>query len=262
MKSFIALLAFLHTAGVTVEQVKVPAPDGTQLDAALVLPSGPIKPPAVVAMHGCGGPFATRDGSWAVALAQAGHIVILPDSFGSRGLGSQCGVKAEARAVTPEHLRRDDAIAAGEFLAQRPDTPSGGLALIGWSNGGGTVLAAARVAPDLPPGLFRRFAAFYPGCKTPAHDSDWRPSAPIMILVGEDDDWTPAPPCHDLAARFPDQITLVTYPGAYHDFDAPDRPVSVRDGAATAHNGQAHAGTNEPARQDALQRVPPFLEAR
>lgn len=108
--------------------------------------------------------------------------------------------------------------------------------------------------------LFERFVAFYPGCPTKNEDPDWKPAAPLMILMGEDDDWTPAPPCHELASRFPDEITLVAYPGAYHDFDVPNRPVHVRDGAATAVGGRAHVGTNEPGREDALARVPKWLE--
>lgn len=261
MKSFLALLAFLTQAGLHVDRVSIPAPDGATLDAALVLPVGPPHGPAVVALHGCGGPFPTRDGSWAVALAHAGHIVLLPDSFGSRGLGSQCAVKE--RAVTPSKVRRHDAIAVAEWLMHRPGTPPGGVDLIGWSNGGGTVLYTAAHRPDLPPGLFRRFVAFYPGCATEARDAAWQPSAPLMILVGEADDWTPAAPCHDLAARFPGRITLVTYPGAYHDFDAPDRPVVERSGLATppSGTGHAHTGTNVQARQDALRRVPAYLNA-
>lgn len=258
MAAFLALLAFLQAAGVSVERVRVPGPEGVALDAALVTPAGAPRGPAVVALHGCGGPFAKRDGSWAVTLAQEGHVVLLPDSFGSRGLGSQCAVTD--RPVTPAGLRRLDAIASAQWLAARPGTPAGGVALIGWSNGGGTVLAAARAAPDLPPGLFRRFAAFYPGCAGPGSDAAWTPSAPLLILVGESDDWTPAPPCHALQARFPGRITLVGYPGAYHDFDAPDMPVRVRNGAATAPGGTAHVGTDEPARRDALARVPAWLE--
>ena len=96
--------------------------------------------------------------------------------------------------------------------------------------------------------------------RPPDEDPSWKPSAPMMILMGEDDDWTPAPPCHDLAARYPNEITFVAYPGAYHDFDAPDRPVKVRNGAATTASGLAHVGTNEPARQDALARLPKWLE--
>jgi dienelactone hydrolase len=259
MKSFLALLAFLTQAGLHVDRVSIPAPDGTALDAALVQPDGPPEGSAVVALHGCGGPFPSRDGSWAVTLAHAGHIVLLPDSFGPRGLGSQCGVKE--LSVTPSKVRRQDAIAAAAWLAGQPGTPPGGVDLVGWSNGGGTVLCAAAQRPDLPPGLFRRFVAFYPGCGTVSREADWRPARPLLILVGESDDWTPAEPCHDLAARFPGQVELVTYPGAYHDFDAPDRAVEERSGLATppGGSGHAHTRTHEPARQDALRRVPAFL---
>jgi dienelactone hydrolase len=258
MKAFLALLTFLQSAGVHVERVSVPGPGGVNLDAALVAPDKPAIAPSVVALHGCGGPFASRDGQWAVTLANAGHIVLLPDSFGSRGQSSQCGTTA--RTVTAEGLRRQDAIDAAQWLAARPGTPTGGIGLIGWSNGGSTVLETARQRSDLPGGLFQRFVAFYPGCPTKAEEPDWKPAAPMLILMGEDDDWTPAAPCHEFASRFPGEVTLITYPGAYHDFDAPNRPVRLRDGAATAVGGQAHVGTNEPARQDALARVPQWLE--
>lgn len=257
MATVLALIAVLQIAAVHVERVSVPGPNGVSLDAALVLPEGTAKTPSVVALHGCGGMFPARDAQWAAGLVKAGHIVLLPDSFGSRGLGSQCGVKE--REVTPNGLRREDAIDAAQWLVQRPGTPSGGVALLGWSNGGATVLATARTAPDLPSGLFRRFAAFYPGCSEDG-DTSWKPAAPVMILVGESDDWTPAAPCHDLQARYPQEITLLSYPGAYHDFDAPDRPVKVRGGAATVPGGFVHVGTNEPAREDALIRVPMWLE--
>jgi dipeptidyl aminopeptidase/acylaminoacyl peptidase len=76
MAAFLALLAFLQTAGVHVERVSVPGPNGVNLDAALVLPEGQARAPPIVALHGCGGPFPSRDGQWAVLLAKAGHIVL------------------------------------------------------------------------------------------------------------------------------------------------------------------------------------------
>ena len=206
-----------------------------------------------MALRGCGGPFPSRDGQWAVLLAQVVYAVLLPDSCGSQRATKE-------REVMPAVLLRDDAVDAAQWLAARPGTAPGGVVLIGWSNGGSTVLATARVAPDMPPGLFRRFAAFHPGCPSADDDLSWKPSAPMMILMGEDDDWTPALPCHNLAARFPDEITFVAYPGAYHDFDAPNRPVRVRSGAVYTATGTAHVGTNEPARQDALARLPKRLE--
>ena len=260
MKAFLALLALLQSAGVNVDRVRIPGPNGVDLDAALLRPAEPATAPSIVALHGCGGPFPARDGQWAIALVKAGHVVLLPDSFGSRGLGSQCGV-AE-RTVKPEGLRRLDAIAAAEWLKSAHGVPTGSIDLLGWSNGGSTVLEVARAGRDLPDNLFDRFVAFYPGCPSKAEDQTWEPVGRMLILMGEDDDWTPAAPCHELASRFPTKITMIAYPGAFHDFDAPDRPVRVRGNAATAANGQAHVGTNEPAREDALARVPTWLEAR
>ena len=86
--------------------------DNVTLRAELALPSGPARAPAVVLLHGCGGPFAARDGQWRKLLVAAGHPVLLPDSFGSRGLGSQC--RTPSRQVTPGRARRGDAIAAAK----------------------------------------------------------------------------------------------------------------------------------------------------
>lgn len=270
MRSFLLLLAFLHHAGVPVERVSIPGPHGVSLEAALVrpppgtvLPAGAARPVGVVELHGCGGPFARRDGQWAVALAKAGHVVLLPDSFGSRGAASQCHV--HHRVATPNGLRRLDAIAAGQFLAGQPGVPPGGMALIGFSNGASTTLATANAArPVSPPGLFTRFVGFYPGCQARLNTPGWAPSGPMLILVGALDDWTPAAPCRALAAKFPGQVRLIVYPGAWHDFDAPGDPVHVmRDLSETPGNvGQAHAGNNPAAQADALRQVPAFLALR
>ncbi len=133
---------------------------------------------------------------------------------------------------------------------------------MGWSNGGSTVLASAATGV-MPPGLVRGFVAFYPGCRIYAQRSDWAPSAPLLIVMGEADDWTPAAPCRALAARFPDRIKLVLYPGAYHDFDAPNLPVRVRHNLAYTGStpGEAHVGTNEPGRAAALRDVPAWVAA-
>jgi dienelactone hydrolase len=259
MTAFLALFAFLHQAGALVERVRVPEPGGVALDALLIRPKGPLRGSAVVALHGCGGPYPTRDGPWAVELARQGHLVLLPDSFGSRGLGSQCRVRRRAAPVLP--TRRQDAIAAAEWLARQPGTPPGGVVLMGWSNGGSTALWTADASREPPPGLFRRFVALYPGCSTETASAAYRPIAPIMILVGANDDWTPAEPCQALAARFPRALSLTIYPGALHDFDALDAPVRTRTGLATppSGTGTAHTGTDKAARYDAFRRVSAFV---
>ncbi len=227
------------------------------LNADLFPAQGRTRGAAIVALHGCSGPFHSRDDAWAHQLAAEGHTVLLPDSFGSRGLGSQCS--ARSRPVTAAGLRRQDAIAVLRWLAERPGTPPGGLVLMGWADGGTTVLAAGRKLPDLPAGLIRGMIAFYPGCKGAAETKDWTPAAPLLILIGESDDWTPSAPCHALADKSGGKVTLVTYPDTYHEFDVPGRPVLVRSGLARSTNGPAHTGTNEAARADAMRRVPAFI---
>ncbi len=241
------------------ETVRVPGPDGIILNAELYPAQGKLHGAAIVALHGCSGPFPTRDGDWGRRLAALGHTVLMPDSFGSRGLGSQCS--ARNRPVTASGVRRQDALAALRWMQQRPGTPPGGLVLLGWSDGASTVLAAGRALPDLPAGLIRGLVAFYPGCRVPSETKGWEPAAPLLILMGEADDWTPAAPCHVLAERLPGKLTLVTYPGAYHDFDAPDTKVRTRAGLATPVGGNAHTGTDPAAREDALRRVPAFIAA-
>ena len=67
---------------------------------------------------------------------------------------------------------------------------------------------------------FRAAVALYPWCI----DAGARPAIPTLILVGELDDWTPAKDCVRVVTRWGSAgppIELVTYPGAYHDFDLP-----------------------------------------
>lgn len=241
------------------EPVTLPGPEGIPLKAQLYRPAGTPIPPAIVALHGCGGPFRARDTQWRDLLLSQGHIVLFPDSFGSRGLKSQC--RETHRAVTSFGLRRQDAIAAAAWLTAQPGVAPG-ILLLGWSDGGSTTLATARRAPDLPPGLFRGFVAFYPGCfvmKRP----DYAPAAPMLILQGEADDWTPYAPCRDAVARIASPlITHHPYPGAYHDFDAPV-PLKPMYNIPSSQNADhsIHAGENPEARADALQRVPAFINA-
>ena len=87
----------------------------------------------------------------------------------------------------------------------------------------------------------------------------WQPVAPVLLLVGEADDWTPAPPCVTLASQSGGRLELRTYPGAHHDFDAPDTPQRVLRGVGATSSGTATIGTHPAAREDALRRVPDYL---
>ena len=250
-------------------QVAFPGADGVTLKGWLYVPDTPGPHRAIVALHGCSGlddakgSPSDRHADWGQRWAKAGFVALFPDSFGSRGLGPQC--KNSEREVHPSRERVDDADAALKFLAARADVDAHEIALVGWSNGGSSTLYA--VEPKHAPtggADFARAVAFYPGCRTPLETGRWRTRLPLLILIGAADDWTPAAPCVDIAAAAKangEPVEIVTYPGAYHDFDHPNLPVHTVEGLAftAGGSGVAHTGTNPAARADAIERAMEFL---
>lgn len=254
------------------DRVSIPA-DGKNepatLDAMLFKPQGQGPFPAIVAMHGCSGLWSSkndaelspRHADWGQRLAALGYVVIFPDSYGSRGLGPQC--KNGDREVEPYRERVEDANAARRYLQTLSYVKSAAIALLGWSNGGSTVLYTVRPKDRPKAGSldFRAAVAFYPGCTASVEKGDWATRVPLLIVMGEADDWTPAAPCKKLADANADSVKLILYPGAYHDFDNEAQKLHELHGLAyTANgNGVAHAGLNPAAHAAALKDVPDFL---
>ena len=267
-----AALAVVATAAAgraaAAEQVDIPQSD-TTLHGILFRPEGAGPFPGVVALHGCeslidrSGKVAPQFAAWGERLAAAGLAVVFPDSFGSRGLRTQCRVSE--RKVRSEHERVADANAARRWLQSQPWIIKDRISVLGWANGGRASLWAVRPhalphdgAPD-----FRSAVALYPGCRR-LGDLAWSARIPTLILIGRADDWTAPVPCEQMVAGARGRsalASLVVYPGAYHEFDRPDYPLRELTGLAyTADgSGRAHVGTNAAARTDALTRVPEWL---
>ena len=240
-------------------------------DESFVTPTGALRP-AMVLLHGCGGPFSegtrrlsVRMREYAALLTSWGVHVLITDSLTPRGEVELCTQPLGRRQVTQTHRRRD-AWAALQWLASQPGVDASRLGLLGWSNGGSTVLAAtnATVTEVAQQGVRPSLAvAYYPGC---ADDQrlGYRPTAPLLMMVGALDDWTPPQPCEELARRWPEgapRLDFVSYPGAYHGFDgtAPvrhraDVPNGVVPGAGV------HLGGHPPSREASRQRLRAFLD--
>ena len=179
-----------------------------------------------------------------------------------RGEQELCTQRTGTRRVT-QAQRRLDALAALRWLAQRPGVDAQRLGLVGWSNGGSTVLAAVntRHPAVAAAGLAPAFAvAFYPGCEAELQRG-FQTSTAVLLLVGEADDWTPAAPCQHLARAAAGSVPVVeSYPGAHHGFDS-DAPVRLRkDVPNGVKPGQGvHVGDNPAAREASRQRLLAFL---
>ncbi len=250
--------------------VSFPGKDGVTIRAIMFRPRGAGAHPAVVALHGCAGLF-SPDGSlsprhedWAERLSTAGFLVLLPDSFGSRGLGPQCRV--HDRLVRPARERLSDADDARVYLQTLSTVKPDAISLMGWSNGGSTVLHTVNAdAPRSGTGPdFAKAVAFYPGCRIPNESGKWHARLPLLILIGASDTWTPPEPCQQLADTAHangENVSIQVYPNAVHDFDHPNLPRHTREDLAYTGDGsgEADVGTNPAARADVLTRVPAFL---
>jgi dienelactone hydrolase len=227
--------------------------------------------PALVLLHGCSGPYdnrgviAQRIRSMAQRLNAWGVAVLVTDSFSPRGETELCTQALAGRAVTMTQRRRD-ALGALQWLAQQPGVDTRRLGLLGWSNGGSTVLAALNahhrevLAAPVQPSLA---VAYYPGCEAELKRG-FQATAPLLMLLGAADDWTPAAPCEALAAQASGHTVQVeSYAGAFHGFDGTaalrlrrDVPGGVNPGAGV------HVGAEPTARAQSFQRLAAFLAER
>jgi len=261
-------MAYCASAYAAPAQVDIPA-DGLTLHAALYRPDGDGPFPAVVALHDCGGLThrpATQSqlyNEWANLLVAKGFVVLFPDSFGSRGLGSQC--RETERKVHARRERVADANAARRWLQSQGYVKPDRISVLGWSNGGAAVLWTVRPTTRPQDGNvdFRSAVALYPSCQR-LRETAWSARVPTLILIGSADDWTPASVCQQMVADAHGRTAraeIIVYPGAYHDFDRANTPIRVRTGLAYTPDpsGKVHGGTNPTARNDALKRVPQWL---
>jgi len=245
----------------------------TLIDGYLFKPAGQGPFPALVALHGCSGLFTKsgrfqrRDWDWAKRLQNFGYVVLFPDSLTPRGMEEIC-TRKDIGGTMPFRERPRDAYGTLRWLHSQPFVRKNRIGLLGWSNGGTTVLstinARSRAKPDGLTDDFRVAVAFYPGCRSIEQNVNWTAHIPLTILIGEADDWTPASPCASLVNRVCREgapVEIVTYPEAHHAFDAPDQPLRVRSGLAQTarRDGRATIGTNPVARADAIDRVQGIL---
>lgn len=227
---------------------------------SLTLPASPFTAPhpAVLLLHGCSG-IERNIPMWQAFLRSKGYASAAVESLRRRGVQEIC---TNFNRV-PQRERLNDAFIALTALAARTDIDPQRIAVMGFSNGAATVLAALNktIEAQIPPG-HARFAAgiaLYPDCAgygaVPMY-------APILTLIGKSDDWTPAEPCEQLARKWGDMFQTIVYPGAHHSFDIPDLQHQYLGAVRNLHRSSGYGATVEgsrPALQQAQLDVEAFL---
>ncbi|MFM2449299.1 MAG: hypothetical protein RIS44_1749 [Pseudomonadota bacterium] len=262
------------------QEITIPAdakaPQGLKLKAhwfpvATTSNEPAAKKPAMVLLHGCGGLYdrkgalSSRYTEYITVLHDAGMHALLLDSLTTRGEKELCTQKVGQRKVTQVD-RRQDALAALAWLAAQPQVNASQLGLLGWSNGGSTVLAATNTQHPVVRQASNTAAfavAYYPGCAADLQRG-YQTSTRLLMLLGASDDWTAAEPCERLAQTASgSRPEVVTYPGAFHGFDG-TAPLRVRKDVPNGMNpGQGvTVGTNAQAREQSFVRLKAFLAAQ
>jgi len=218
---------------------------GPAISASVYRPAGSGPFPAVIVMHTCGGVDSLTD-KWGKRLASWGYFVLVPDSFGPRGLSNVCkgGFSPLERVA--------DVAGALDYLATRPDVIKGKVAAIGMSHGGSLAVLSTQKGFNLGARGLRGAVGIYPGC----NDKMNTIALPLLILSGEKDDWTPAAACQALQATGAPQLEVVVYPGASHGFDNDQ----VMQRTVQCNKGNCHMAYDAKADQDATNRTKAFLE--
>ena len=191
---------------------------GDRIAGYLAKPDGAGPFPAVIGLHGCAGMHDATKQKLADELVARGFVVLLVDSYATRGIDQACTSTAFATFVT----RRPDPFGALVYLGRQSFVDPQRVAVVGFSAGAWLTLSVAErnaFEPFVSAGSlrFRAAAAFYPPCK----QAMTRPVIPTLIFIGALDDWTPAADCSEQIARWGNEgppVELVVYPGAHHGF--------------------------------------------
>ncbi len=254
MSAPLAASALLLTAAVSAranadaETVHFPSEDGkTKLVGYVFRPSGGGRHAAIVLLHGRAGPYSSlakgrydastlskRHKEWGAFWAARDYVALLVDSFGPRGHaeGFGRGSYSERPAkVSEQTVRPLDAYGGLRYLRTRKDVDPVRVGVQGWSNGGMTVLVTmSENAPGIqnptPETGFRAGLALYPGCGMDAVKGEYRPYAPLTILIAGSDEEVNPQTCEKFVKRAKDhgaELHVHVYPGAEHNFDDPGK---------------------------------------
>lgn len=188
----------------------------------LLKPYGEGPFPAIVLLHGSLG-IRRYHYTWMERLAGWGYTALLVDSLGSR---TDLDPGMEALDLSLATLLQD-AYDARSYLEGLGYVDSRRIAVMGWEQGGWAILSEPDEAAEIQNAgkPFQAAIAFYPYCAVSPDVSN----APLLVLIGDQDRWCPADRCTmPLKRKGRHEITIKTYKGAHHCFDAEGMDKTLR----------------------------------
>ena len=200
--------------------------------------------PAVIMMHGSGGPGGTGSPAeeWSKLFNSMGIATFAVDSFSGRGLVST----VTDQASFDRQNMIVDAYRALAVLGKHRLIDPARIAIMGSSLGAhAAIFSSLRRFQEMHgPGGGLEFAAYvgmYTPCNVTYRSIGDVSAKPIRLLHGTADVWVPVEPCRALVERLTKagkDVRLTEYQGAQHSFDAPGIDPQVNKQPRVVANGQ------------------------
>lgn len=227
----VLLMAFAALLGLGCNSESTPATPAVRSHIRVFTPEGSGPFPTIVAVPGCSGvsyETATDAGGGLVGdpefrrhyprmarrLRDRGFLVFLVDYLTAHGVVNACNGEISFAEVG-RYVQ-----AAAQVASEYPSVDRARFFLLGWSRGGGGVLAALAESRT-PAILLAGTIAVYPGCEELL---PWERGQRVLMLLAELDDIAPPDVCRGLVAGVADEqnIGVRGYAGARHGFDVPE----------------------------------------
>jgi dienelactone hydrolase len=198
------------------------SPAAAEQEYRLFSPPGHAVHPAVLFVPGCSGFNAgsalNHYQQRAAELQAAGYAVLFVDYVGRR-MQTNCAHVSMTEVAA-------DVMEAADWLRHQPKIDPGAISVIGWSYGGGGILAALQAMPRDP--SIAKAVMYYPVCRGARA---WTTQISALMLLGGKDDIAYPNLCKPVIDGVPaDRLHVITYPDARHGFDIsgfqgnPDQP--------------------------------------
>lgn len=200
----------------------------------IMRPEGAGPFPTVLFISGCSG-FAHPRAPFhydriAERFLSEGRAVVFADYVRAHGKADACRGVLSPRAV------RDYVLASIAHLRSQSFVDRSTLDIIGWSLGGGGVLAALAAFDEDAERHVRRAVALYPDCTGVER---WRAAVPTLVMLAGLDVVQPPASCH---RSFPSaRVTVRTFPRAHHGFDMTGLPTVLEPGLPALAYDEASA---------------------
>ncbi len=185
-------------------------------------PNGPGPFPAILFVSGCSGFAPMRAPQSYTDMAEGwraeGYIVVFVDYIAARG-------RNRCSSITLADLGKD-VLAIASYLWTQPFVDRDRISAIGWSFGGGGVLAALDQIDPGEHSPLHAVVAYYPVCGTL---EPWSAKVPALVLMGANDKMALPAICQQVFAQLPPGTPLDArvYPDAGHGFNFPESPPYV-----------------------------------